>query len=363
MTWFFALQAASAPSSSAMKADVDRLVAAAEQRTDHWPRQVPPAIPEVGQVARHGKPVVPLLLSLLSDDPDAARDPKGWKVQQEAALALCRIYSQIPYCGRAYCEGDPPERLRFVKKGWLTKISADAALHALAPAELVEQFKGETAFWLQMETGRVLADTGVRSAIRELEPLLTAEDRHVRGNAAFVLARLGDARGFDVIVQILADRSPRPVGQGIPIAVRDWSAAQIAADRYYAAHLLGDLKDRRGVPVLIPLLDDPVVRAAVAWSLAEIGDARAIGPLLAVLDRDDPSMRVIAISALERMSARKALPRLRELLADDRRANFGELLTVADAARHAIAVVSSGVRITPQNVPIVQRPRTWPFQG
>ena len=111
-------------------------------------------------------------------------------------------------------------------------------------------------------------------------------------------------------------------------------------DRYYAAHLLGDLKDPRGVELLVSLLGDKDVSSVVPWSLGEIGDNRAIAPLIKELDRNDPTARVLAISALERLSAREALPRLQELQSDDRRANFGEQLTVADAAKHAIAVVS-----------------------
>jgi hypothetical protein len=33
-------------------------------------------------------------MALLSDDRNAERDRKRWKVQQQAALALCRIYSE-----------------------------------------------------------------------------------------------------------------------------------------------------------------------------------------------------------------------------------------------------------------------------
>jgi hypothetical protein len=36
---------------------------------------------------------------------------------------------------------------------------------------------------------------------------LHPEDRHLRGNAAFIYAWLGDPRGFDVIAAILSDRS------------------------------------------------------------------------------------------------------------------------------------------------------------
>jgi hypothetical protein len=121
----------------------------------------------------------------------------------------------------------------------------------------------------------------------------------------------------------------------------DLFKAEIRADRYFAAHLFGDLKDPRGVDVLIPLLNDDEVNSVVPWALAEIGDRRAIEPLIGELSRSDPSKRVIAISALEKLKAREALPRLRELLQDDARSSFGSRLSVAEAARRAIAVISS----------------------
>lgn len=332
-------QAGTPVASSSVQQDLDRLVRAAATLTGTWPSQAPPPIPEVALVARHGKPVAPLLVAQLSDDPNVERDRKRWKVQQQLALALCRIYSESQHCGRAYCDGDPPERIGRIKEGWLRVIAADAEMQALSGTELLDRFKQEKMFWRQFEIGEALAAAGDRNAVAELEPWLTHDDRHLRSNAAFVLGRLGDPRGFDTIAEILADRSPRSAGQGIPGG--KWSVqAQIRADRYYAAHLLGDLKDRRGVELLIPLLDDEDVDDIVPWSLAEIGDRRAIGPLMKELEPDDPSARVVAISALEKLNAREALPRLRELLQDNRRANFGGQTTVAEAAKHAIAVIS-----------------------
>src|SRR5204863_6620258 len=135
---------------------------------------------------------------------------------------------------------------------------------------------------------------------------------------------------FDVITDILTDRSDRAEGQGIPGCC--WSlAGQIRADRYYAPHVLGDLQDPRGVPILIPLLRDPDVQSIVPWSLGRIGDRRAIPPLIAVLDEPDPSMRVLAIYALETLNAKEALPRLIELENDERKSNFSALVSVADA--------------------------------
>jgi hypothetical protein len=99
-----------------MQQDVHWLVRAAEKLTGMWPSQAPPPIPEVGLVGRHGKPIAPLLLALLSDDPNVGRDRQRWKVQQQAALALCRIYAESLHCGRTYCDGDLPERIGRVKE-------------------------------------------------------------------------------------------------------------------------------------------------------------------------------------------------------------------------------------------------------
>jgi HEAT repeat protein len=333
------LQTAAAQTTSTMQPDVDRLVQAAEKLAGTWPSQPPPAVPEVAVVARHGKAVVPLLMVLLSDDPDAERDPKRWKVQQQVSLALSRIYSESQHCGRTYCDDDPPERIARVRDGWLRVIASDEERQALSARELLERFKAEKVFWRQFEIGQALAAANDRGAIAELESWLTHDDRHLRGNVAFVVGRLGDPRGFETIGAILADRGPRSAGQGIPGG--NWSVqAQIRADRYYAAHLLGDLKDRRGVEALIPLLNDKDVQDIVPWSLGEIGDRRAIDPLIEETKQDDPSARVLAILALERLNAHEALPRLRALLGDNRKANFGDRTTVAEAARRAIAVLS-----------------------
>ncbi|HEX6976491.1 MAG TPA: HEAT repeat domain-containing protein [Vicinamibacterales bacterium] len=283
--------------------------------------------------------MAPLLLDLLSDHTDPAREVARWKAQQQVALALCRIYAESDHCGRAYCDGDPPERIQGVKRGWQAVITADAELQAVSARELLDRFMQETIFWRQIEIGKALAAKGDRSVVSALEARLADPDRHRRGNAAYVLGRLGDPRGFDTVERILSDRSDRPPGQGIP-GGRWTVAAQIRADRYYAAHLLGDLQDPRGVERLVPLMNDPDVRSVVPWSLAQIGDTRAIPPLLQALAQDDPSMRVLAISALETLHAREALPRLRELLQDHRPSNFGTQTTVAEAARHAIAVLA-----------------------
>jgi HEAT repeats len=179
-------------------------------------------------------------------------------------------------------------------------------------AGLVDEFQKDRVFWQQAKVAQRLVKLKDRSVLPALEPYLKDEDRHVRGNAALVFAGLGDDRGFEVIRAILEDRSARPESQGIGIVCSSGPGncpwLQIRSDRYYAAHLFGDLKDARAVPILVPLLKDPDVNHIVPWSLGEIGDHSAIPPLIETLNDKDPEMRALAIYALEKLGAKEALP-------------------------------------------------------
>jgi HEAT repeat protein len=206
--------------------------------------------------------------------------------------------------------------------------------------ELVPQFETTTVFWRQIEVAKAIVAANDISVLPKLQSWLMHEDRHLRGNAAFIYAGLGDPRGFDVIAAILRDHSDRPEGQGIPGG--RWTLhGQIRADRYYAAHLLGDLKDPHAIPILVPLLKDLDVNYVVPWSLGQIGDRSAIQPLIQTLSDQNPSMRVLAVHALEQLKATEALPRLRQLLGDNERSNFDKLESVAEAAQAAVAKLQS----------------------
>jgi HEAT repeat protein len=210
----------------------------------------------------------------------------------------------------------------------------------LSLGALVEQFKNEKVFWRQFEIAKEIVKRHDASVLASLEDWLSHEDRHIRGNVAFIFGRLGDARGLQVITDILADRSERPEGQGLGIAPGDGKyhlERQISADRYYAAHLLGDLGDPQAIPVLVPLLKDPETNSVVPWALGQIGGRLAVNALLDALDDESPTTRVLAIDALVTLHAKEALPRLITLLDDHRKADFGAQVSVADAAKAAIA--------------------------
>jgi HEAT repeat protein len=205
---------------------------------------------------------------------------------------------------------------------------------------LVEQFNSAGVFWKQFGVAEEIVELHDKSLLPQLERHLSDEDRHSRGNAAFVFAALADDRGFDVISTILNDRSARRGGQGANVTGVGIVSLeqQIAADRYYAAWLFGQLKDRRAAPVLIPLLEDPEVRLAASYSLGEIGDKSAVRPLMETLNDRDTSMRLTTIRALEKLDGREALPELRSVLEE------AQMLIVipgndlvAKAAREAVA--------------------------
>jgi HEAT repeat protein len=201
------------------------------------------------------------------------------------------------------------------------------------------QFSTATVFGQQFEVAQRIVKTGDARILKELEPWLRRDDRHIRGNAAFVFAGLGDPRGLETILAMLTDESIRPEGQGIP-GGRATVAGQVLADRYYAVHLCAELKDPRAIDALVPLLDDAGVNYHVAWALGEIGDRRAIRPLIGALTNHDAFVRISSIESLARLNAAEALPQLRGLLNDHATAtNNGARVSVADTAKVAIATL------------------------
>jgi len=166
---------------------------------------------------------------------------------------------------------------------------------------LVEQFESTTVFWEQFEVGKKIVALHDKSVLPRLEPWLRSPDMRRRGNAAFVFGRLGDDRGLETIQAIVDDRSPNRAVFEIDSAGHPNLARQIRTDRYYAAHLLGDLKDVRAVRILISLLKDEDVQDIVPWSLGEIGDKSAIPPLKEALNDKDVSVRAAALRALEKL--------------------------------------------------------------
>lgn len=232
----------------------------------------------------------------------------------------------------------PPEQAQ-----WEASLAfRDTIAHGatLPTMELLRRYLAEPVFWKQMEIGKLLAARRDPAIVRELAPLLTSTDRHVRANAAYVIATQGDPRGLRTVLAILDDRSNRPCAQGLPMDPCT-AERQRVADWYFAAHVLGLMRDPRAVPALAKLIGDPDVGYKVPWSLAQIGTPDTVAPIMRALDDPDPTVRVIAIESLQKLRAKEALPKLRKLQNDSQRSRVGELKQVGEAAREAVAVIEA----------------------
>lgn len=173
---------------------------------------------------------------------------------------------------------------------------------------LLEQFKSTTVFWKQFEVAKQIVALHDKTVLQDLEPWLSNKDMRLRGNAAFIFASLGDDRGFQVLKNILEDRSAERSVCEHNSAGYPSLGQQIRVDRYYAVHLFGDLRDVRAVPVLVPLLKDEEVKLIVPWSLEEIGDKSAIPPLIDALGDNSLAMRAATMRSLEKLKAKEAIP-------------------------------------------------------
>jgi HEAT repeat protein len=224
--------------------------------------------------------------------------------------------------------------------------------HAATPSsdELISRFQAEPVFWKQVDIADEIAREANPRDLSPLVPWLAHDDRHVRGNVAYLFAKMGDPRGFETLVGILGDYSNQRTNHQeggnwihVPADVRPARqlVMQIREDRYYAVHLLGKLRDPRAMEVLIPLLDHDENNYNVAWALGEIGDARAIPALIDALSNEDALVRVVAIGALEKLHARQALPQITALFDDDAMPNAGERVTVGTTARKAAASIGN----------------------
>lgn len=153
-----------------------------------------------------------------------------------------------------------------------------------------------------------------------------------RSAAAVKLGELRDPQALSALIEGLRDSTAEVAREtavalgAMPDAASVYALMAVVtnADGYFhsivraaAAESLARLKDPRSVDALIHATRDPIVgpsRKAIA-ALGEIGDPRAIAPLLAVIRNADgfflPEARVVAIAA----AARFATPEVRDVLA------------------------------------------------
>jgi HEAT repeat protein len=153
----------------------------------------------------------------------------------------------------------------------------------------------------------------VEGAIR----LLRSPDVQLRQFVAYLLGRVGDARAIEPLIDALQDEN---------VGVRG-----------AAANALGAIGDEAAIPYLRPLLNDYNAQLVVwaAYALTKLGSDH-FSVIADSLKSDEVDVRRSAILALQQLGDERAIPPLLALSYDHAR-RFEADSTVAEAAQKALA--------------------------
>jgi len=166
---------------------------------------------------------------------------------------------------------------------------ADAAGAALADLGCTDAVPGLIKL---LRRGSYHADDALVQIGSPAVPALVAalKDNDIQCDAIEILGRIGDRRAVVPITNLLNGRptqfwAAEALGKlrdprAIDPLLKQLVATTTASDRWCLAEALGDLKARAAVPALISLLPDPDCGWNAALALGEIGDRRALEPML-----------------------------------------------------------------------------------
>jgi len=209
--------------------------------------------------------------------------------------------------------------------GFDPKVIADAVgtQRLSSPALVGHDNKG-----VRVLVASALSETATPAVV---EPLITMisrkdEDAVVVRAAVGGLGRVGDPRGAQALVQLMQSRSD--MRQNVIEALRRSTAAPQLAVLVREAkdpviqrdlvRLLRKTRDPRGADTLALLVNAPDqdTKIEAIHGLAEVGDARAVAPLLALARSDDDEVGTDAIDQLHALQNPAAGPGLLGLLKD-----------------------------------------------
>lgn len=154
-------------------------------------------------------------------------------------------------------------------------------------------------------------------------------------------ARLRAACDVSGLIMALGDR-------------QDWHV------RHDAAAALGEVGDPRAVEPLIACLRDPseAVCDVAGWALGEIGDARAVEPLIAALADKDPLLRSAVATALGKLGDPRAVEPLVLALRDRGDDNGNGGAWVRQTAAQALMDMCRSGRLGPRDRALVVAQRS-----
>lgn len=187
----------------------------------------------------------------------------------------------------------------------IIRATASAAVLGLpaheSAAALLPLLNDKNEF-VRQEAAYALGNTRSKTAVPALMEKLTREQKHgVRGAVVVALGRIADESAVVTLARVLSPRS----GLGGSKKNQSNRKENVLVLRA-AAHSLGQIASRAGLPALLATLEDEKidddVRREAARALGLIGDPSAIPALRKVLAAPDPYLSIAANEALRRIS-------------------------------------------------------------
>jgi len=258
----------------------------AEMASDDFPfvrKQVASSLRNLGASSR-----VRTTIGLLND-PDMS-------VRIEAAGALGTFQDEeaiLPLIARI------DDKDKFVRRAAATGLAALKKPDAVVP-KLIEQLANESAP-ARREAAWALGEYRDKRATAPLCKGTADEDREASLNAIEALGKIADNAAVDTLIGLLRN--------------------SLAAKRARAALALGEIRDKRATPALVPILSDPDFepRVEAATAAGKINDEPFVRPLIGVLNNvstEQFQTRAAAAWSLGRIGDARAVPRLQQMVSE-----------------------------------------------
>ena len=191
---------------------------------------------------------------------------------------------------------DPSPIVRATATASVLSLPAEESVTSLIP------LLSDKDEFVRQQAAYALGQTRSRAAVADLIERLTDKEDSVRGAAAVALGQIADATAVTSLAAVLnaqpglksAGKNKRSKSERNPFVLRA------------AAHSLGQIGSRAGVPVLITVLQDEKVeddvRREAAFALGAIGDAAALPALHNAMTASDPYLAAAAHEAIRKIS-------------------------------------------------------------
>lgn len=180
---------------------------------------------------------------------------------------------------------------------------------------VVAQLKSEDSE-LRAQAAGILGEVGNKAAAGMLKKMLADKDKYVRIDAAQALWKLGSPAGVKTIYALIDDvpaQGPIPVTNSPLVELRIISQNKI---REHAMQALAEMRGKEASEVLYKMKGDAygTVRDAAAKELARLGYDDELTPFTDALSSDDEAIRYEAAVSLSRICAPAAVGPLKALL-------------------------------------------------